>query len=73
MEMEYRMRLLCVCCNALDMKLRSCIQQTGMLHVHEKSKIAEKISTQDRILYVSDNKNPSEVEGERSGSKCRNR
>ena len=46
-------------CNTLDMELCSCIQQTGMLHVHEKSEIVEKISTQDRILYVSDNENPS--------------
>ena len=45
--------------NTLDMELCCCIQQTGMLHVHEKSKISEKISTQDRILYVSDNENPS--------------
>ena len=49
-----------MCCNTLDMELCSCVQQMGMLHVREKSKILEKFSTQDRILYISNNENPSE-------------
>ena len=54
---------------ALDVEVSGCVDQLVLLHVDQKSKVSQVISSENGRLYSSDDENPrkkAEVEGERS-------
>ena len=57
--------------NALNMELSGGVNQLTLLHVHQESKMSQKICTEDSLLYLGNDENPgqcsseTEVEGER--------